>query len=337
MRRLSILLILGGMVFALAGPASAATIPFRTGYTGPYVMHLINFDQGTEYTGLEADGVTPVTLGQAYTPDQLQKNKHASLGANEDAWGVFRIDTIFSGMHNAPDGITQGSKQLYGHGDAGLEIVGIFYGRQDNTVIFESVTGPTGTVIQQTLFSAGDTFEMFVQPLGASEAPWFVPVTNEDPWSTGLGGPGARVDANEYPGIGYDGTGTDTIAAGAEQVLVGTTQSGFLLDDVFATFVPQNGTGSGTFDLFISWTGGTQLAQFDQDPFPNSFSSVTGVTADMRLAGTTRPNFAPSGDPWLVESSDPAMGAFVPEPVTMAGLVFGLGSLAGYVRRRRSK
>jgi hypothetical protein len=312
-----------GVVLALTVPASAMGIPFRVPYTGPFVMHLINLDMGTLYTGLLADGVTPVTDGVEYTPDQLQSIRHPTLEDGEDAWGVFRIDTIFNGSATGPNVVSQGSTQLYGHGDAGVEIVGIFYGRSDNTIEFDD----GGT--EQEIHSAGDTFEMFVQPVGTSE-----PVTT---WDLALQGPSARIDTNEYPGIGYDGTGTDTIAVGAEQVLVGTTQGGFLDDHVVSTFEPSGGTGTGSFDIFISWTGGTQLSQFNTNGFPNQFAPPPpgGETADLRLKGTISPIVLPLDDPWLVGTSDPAFGEFVPEPVTMAGLMLGVGSLVGYVRRRR--
>jgi hypothetical protein len=313
-----------GVVLALTVPASAMGIPFKVPYNGPFVMHLINLDMGTLYTGLEDDGVTPVTDGVEYTPGELESIRHSTLEDGEDAWGVFRIDTIYTGSNTGPNAISQGSVNLYSHADSAYEIVGIFYGRSDNTIEFDD----GGT--EQEIHSAGDTFEMFVQPKGWSEV-------GATTWDTALSGPSARIDTNEYPGIGYDGTGTDTIMLGAEQVLVGTTQAGFLDDEVVSVFEPSGGTGTGSFDIFLSWTGGTQLALFDTNGFPNEFAPPTpnGETADLRLKGTIVPLVLPLGDPWLVGTSDPAYGTMVPEPITMAGLMLGVGSVVGYVRRRR--
>jgi hypothetical protein len=65
--------------------------------------------------------------------------------------------------------------------------------------------------------------------------------------------------------------------------------------------------------------GPTQVDAYDSDP--NTFTFQQGIPVD-DLGGT------PGADTLL-------SGQLVPEPVTMAGLMLGVGSLLGYVRKRR--
>ncbi len=339
MRHLKLLTAVGVML-AVAASAGATGIPFKQPWQGPVVMHLTNYDDSVLYDwngGYLADNVTPIQLGVAYAPAQVKQYPGIATRPGESAWGVFRIDQILGAEVTGPNSITPVSPnvELYTDGDAGVELVGIFYGRQDVSVTFLT-PGPLG--IQQ-ITGTGDRYEVFAQPVGTYNG------------GGPIGGPGAsnRVAGvpNEYPTVGYVGDGTNTLLPGAQRVLTGVSQAGVETHEILANFTPDGGgSGNGTFNLYVSLGPvdpdgagplgsyvGTDNYIFDTDAFPNggATASVPGTTADFRLKGTTEPTLKE----WLVRSSDPLTGAMVPEPLTMLGVLAGIGGVAGYIRKRR--
>lgn len=318
-----------GLVLAVSGMAGAVGIPMRG--TGPIVSHLTNYDDGVVYdynNGFLADNITPIAAGQQYDPSLVKKAFSGyKLDPGESTWGIFKIDQALLGAITGPNTITPtGSNVLYTDGDAGIEVVGIFYGRFDVSVSFS--VDPYTQAMTQVIRSSGDNFEVFTQPTGT--------------YDDGNAGAMARVVSNEYAGVGYDGAGTNTLLPGAQLVLTGTTQSGLVSYDSMSTFTPSGpNTGSGTFSQFwsvgaVAGTAalGSDNAWWDTNVFPNggAMAFVDGTTADFRLQGTT----SPTNKQWLVSSSDPLTGAFVPEPLTMLGVFMAVGSLGGYIRKRRS-
>jgi len=324
------LLVMGGIVLALAGSVGAVGIPFSQPYHGPVYWHLSNWDEGRIYTGFLADGVTPVQAGQTYTPTQLQ-SFGPSGGMHEDSWGIFRVESIYTAAvdNSQTDTIVIGSTQLYDFGapTQTTEILGIFHGRLDDFITFVDMTplNPNDPLTQVTQ-SHGDRFDLYTQPKGSADAIGL--------WDNGILGPSARLAAGVYPGVGFDAAGNPL--PGSDLALTGHAQAGFQTDEVITVFTPtpSGNSGSGTFGLFISWDGGSQLNMWDTNVFPIGYS-LGGISADLRLQGTATPTGLPTGDPWLVHTSDPATTAFIPEPVTMAGLLLGFGCLGGYFRKRR--
>jgi hypothetical protein len=329
------LLLAAGAVLAITLSAGA-TIDLH-GYSGPLYMHISDFDSATTYSGFLANGTTPVTVGTSYTPSQLQTASTPSRAQpGESSWGIFQIDSISSASITGPNGITIGSTTLYDKGLASTgnyDIVGIFYGGADQTVVFS--TDPITHDLVQNITSSGYNFEIFTQPKGT----W-------DPTASPALGAGARIDLNEFPTIGYNGTGTNTLLPGADRVITGTSQPGMVASEFFSTFDPSQ--ISGTFDVYMSvgpvasgvpvgTMNGVPPFGFNDNIFPcgGFTAAVPGTTADFRLDGHTDPtNFA-----WTVHSSDPVTTAFevVPEPVTMVGAFLGLCSAGGYLRRRLAR
>ncbi|MDY7009770.1 MAG: PEP-CTERM sorting domain-containing protein [Planctomycetota bacterium] len=318
-----------GLILAVSATAGATGVPFNQAYNGPIYGHMANYDSSYLYdwnNGYLADNVTQIVLGTAYNPALVKTVPGTGKGlhANENSWGIFKIDNLYAGAITGADTITQASptNQLYNNGDNGLEIVGIFYGRQDLNVTFLT---PGALGIQQ-ITSNGGTTEIFTQPVNT--------------YDNGAAGSGGRVAAvnNEYATIGYVGDGTNTLLPGAELVIVASDQVGFFptlgANVAFnTTFTPNGaGSGSGQFDMFLSVTGGTESLLWDTDVFPTPTSLIAGVTADFRLKGSTTPTGV--GD-WLVSSSDPITGTYVPEPMTMLAVFTGIAGLAGYIRKRR--
>ena len=82
------------------------------------------------------------------------------------------------------------------------------------------------------------------------------------------------------------------------------------------------------------WGTGSKNWQLDTNTIPgwNATGTVQDKMTDLLVtfSGTD----AGSGL-WLLRTSDPLEGDLVPEPVTMAGLLLGVGCLGGYVRKRK--
>jgi hypothetical protein len=101
-----------------------------------------------------------------------------------------------------------------------------------------------------------------------------------------------------------------------------------LADDVFVQVI----SGSGTSFLEIAdadGIGGTVGLGWDT----NSIDLGLGVFADLKM--TWDLDSVTTGSPWDIADNDPVRGAYVPEPVTMAGMLLGIGCLSRYIRKRR--
>jgi len=327
----SMKLLLGvALLLALSGPvwATPTTIPFEQAYSGPTYWHISDWDDGSVYTGKLLDGVTAAPLDTPISASLLEKIPTAGPQGVGDAWGIVSVDTInaatLSGPNNMSIDIT---KLLFKQGDAGVEVYGVFYGRKDDTVTFRS--NGSQEIYSDPLGYVGERIDLYVQPLGTAAA-----------WSTGMGGPAAATTAGFYPGIGTDATGN--LLPGATLVLTGYVQPGFEnggLDGVSSTFKPNGNSGTGTFDFYITWDGGTDLNTFGSPTGPGVFPFDGGpgapYDADAYLSGTDRITTSPASNPWLVSTSDPAYMNAVPEPVTMMSMVLGIGYLGRYIRRRK--
>jgi hypothetical protein len=314
----------------VSSPASAVSIPFQVAYNGPVSFHLSDWDEGTLYTGKYSDGTPVTTFGVPISASLLQKISPAKAIGGEDAWGIVRVETIYNAALTGPNAMTIGSTLLYSKGDAGTELVGIFTGRKDDTVTFYS--NGKQDIYSDPLGWTTDRITLYIQPDGTADAAFAAG------WIGGMGGPNSRMVGGNYPGIGFDATNTAYLNSGV--VLTGTVTPGFEnggLDGAYADFRPSGNTGTGTFDMYITWDGGTELNRFHSVPgiFPFMGGPGAPYTADAFLAGTIKATSVPSADPWLVSTSDPAYMYAVPEPVTMASMLLGIGCLSRYIRKRR--
>ena len=320
-------------VLALLALSSATfALPLNTApMTQPFEAKLQNVDAGRIYTGFLADGVTAVTPGVTYTPDQLQWIAPQGSPDGESAWGLFRFTQIDqaapvgnNNLNNVP-----GGTQYYNEGVDDYEIIGIFYGRQDLSVMFFDTT-PLNPNDQLTQFisTANDTYKVYVQK-------------TDVPFETI--GPAGRIGVDGYAGLGPNGAGVEGVD-GAE-IIVAETVPGFFLDpanEIDVVFQPDGlGSGSGGGTAYLKITGGTwDDANILRDVFPFFYpplafgSNQLGLTADLRLQFNTQA-VAQGRNTWLVTSEDPLTGFAVPEPMTMLAVGMAVAGLGGYIRKRR--
>jgi len=323
-------LLMGGMVLALSVQAWGTTIPFSGSYNGPLYMHMQNFDDSVVYDyngGFLADGTTPITLNQAYDVSLVKTWAALNTMQGESAWGIFSVEYIADAVvdPNSANRINLLGSNLFVDGDQGIELVGIFSGGVDQQVVFtQSPFGTPGDT--QTIVGGGYDIKFYAQPK-----------TDVDNgilgYDYGAGGALARTALGNYPTIGFDAS--DNPLPNSTLVLELSSQPGIEAQEFLSTFIPDaSGSGNGSFNFYASVTGGTMQTIFDTNIFPcgSAVPSILGTTADVRFEGKSTP-----ADPnlWLVHSSDPITLANVPEPITMAGLLMGIGCLGRYIRRRR--
>ena len=175
---------------------------------------------------------------------------------------------------------------------------------------------------------------------------------------------GAAKGSVDRIGTGYDGIGPNSVDGTAVPWMHAWSSPGFLgsYNDV---------NGNGVWDLGEpTWVGVTEFeghfnpnalisapagyAEFYVDVDPavgqggawyapgDCYTGTGGETADLRFIITVTANNplnipAPpgGGSDWTVTTTDDVDGFMVPEPVTMAGLLLGIGCLGRYVRKRR--
>jgi len=334
------LLLMGGIVIGVAGLAYATPqyIPIRHAYNGPWLMHITDWGMGTVYdaTGTAISkiiGVPDETIQTGktyYTSDWTLPVLLPTAGgkAGETGWGLVQVDAIYPAewisipYNNI--GNPDVANPLFFAGDQGVEMVGMYANRTDVAVTFNADTS-------QTFEYKGDTLEFFLQPLGR--------------FDTGDAGSAGRIPGQDkYETVGYDAAGNQY--ADAVKVWTQELEPGYFgsKDETEGISLFYTDAGpSGSSDEFISFIlddgQGTDEINWALDAFhPWKFTDADNdgvndfLRSDIRVHVTT--TLTDQAD-WLVSSSDPVTGTVIPEPVTMAGLMLGIGSLLGYVRRRR--
>ena len=352
MRCLTLLLI-GGLVLAVSTPAWAIT--FTQFWDGPVVMHVHNVAMGATYTGMlnvgggtqaawngtnwynYGTGLYDLASSPLYTPAQAVSNAATGAKPGEGGWGLVQIDQIFAGLNAGGNNIVQLGTLLWQTGPAvvGKELVATYFNRTDLGVTFLDTT-----YLHQAFEYNNDTFQIWEQPSGTAGV--LLGAAGSGEAGGGPVGTGrltlAGVPIDKYVGIGYDSAGAQL--AGATLVLSGIGEVGYfgtLANTTgIADFTVLGGTGSGGADQFYSATGGTEQLFWDTNFFTPT--KVGGNPADLRIHVTDSPilvKLTPTYD-WLTSSSDPLTGdRTIPEPVTMAGLLLGIGCLGRYIRKRR--
>ncbi|MBN2212146.1 MAG: PEP-CTERM sorting domain-containing protein, partial [Sedimentisphaerales bacterium] len=343
----------GALILAGASLAQATSL-----HNGPLFLETLNYEVGTSYSGGEAgkfyllsetttyDTLEYGTVDKAYLESVGKYGGIISGGtltvtrddtvlkSGEDAFGLLRVNTIH-------DGTIGGLDSPYGDGDnttlignnisaAGIYwaenvtdgdyLRGILYGGQDQIV--QCVTpGDIGDPLdpfddiapQYRIWQAGAQFDIWL--IDASNVTYIDPSVagNPTPWDR----PAAE---DEFPGW-FDPTRDALVMSGdidyfrfwgnaADQTkFVGQT-------DVLLDF---SGNKEGLWDKqFINWY---QLPVSDEN------------TQDMWQSWEI-------GRPFIYEngwtgSEDSGKAYIVPEPVTMLGMFLAVGSLGGYIRKRR--
>lgn len=333
MRYLKLLLMLG-ILAAAAGPVVADTALITV------TMNMRNFDEGTLYgvpDGLYT-GEAALDLLPQFSPTGGFFN-----GVQSDTWGIFRVENIQD---------TDGN--YFYIGGPGHEITAIFWGETD-TYLNQTTSG-TG-VITQEIHGVGlkaaffyDTTPDWSTASVAGPAGWTVDAgVDGQPGVAGVDDDGDTIvdNASELGWVGSDDRPTYAGITDGDLLWTMGSTSGwsqeFPTEDFFATFysgaasyeshgnlhldfgtVPGWGTGS------QSWGGAT----LDTDSIPAWNATGTAMDKMTDLLLTFDGTEVGSGD-WLLRTSDPMEGAMIPEPVTMAGLMLGLGCLGRYIRNRR--
>ena len=300
------LLLMGGIVLALVAPASAITI----------TMNLRNFDDGTLYNvndGTYGSSQPDPTVLDALT--QISPTGGLINGVQSDTWGIIRVENIE----------TPGGGYLY-QGGENAEITAIFWGMQDTYL--EQVTS-TG-VVTQDIHGVGMQIAFFYDT-----TPDWVAANAVGPlgWSTALGLGG--LDRPEYAGI------TDGELIWTMRSTTGWSLD-FLMEEFFAQFNAAGATYASSGNMLLNigpvdgWGTGSQNWTLDTDTIlgyqtgDTVFSPTKTVDILIAFDGTDT-----NSGLWLLRTTDPIEGDMVPEPLTMAGLMLGIGSLVGYIRRRR--
>lgn len=332
--RLLLMLFVGGLVFAQAVPASAITL--AAGYNE---FDIITRDNGTVYAlgapagyqfqnkGDSIGNPNNVALGianmDAY-PLQLPPagGMPGTIGATEDSWGIAKNLNIIDDVGGT----------VWNHLTANTELGWVFYGAED---FYSEIVDNVGTTTNQ---SVGLIAELWEEPVPTGTP---IDLTQGSPWR----GP----NANDYTGV-----------TEGEMLLQLTSTAGFIhvpgdLGGALVEFetefntVAISSTGLAYFDV----TGGTLADFFDTDDYMTPASGINfanGLIPSQWCDAWIQFSATPSGDgpnptqnpvdpnapfDWLLDNTDPVRTYVVPEPVTMAGLMLGIGSLVGYVRRRR--
>ncbi|HUT59994.1 MAG TPA: PEP-CTERM sorting domain-containing protein [Phycisphaerae bacterium] len=312
------LLLMGGIVLALSGQVWGLTLLHP--YNGPMTMQLANWDEGTlylnlndgEYTGAYLHTLQTTDPGNLTTPWRILPIS----GDGSDTWGIVRINNIYS---------TEAVPQLLFDGLAGpTSLTGIFYGETDT--FMKQATDINGNTVQN-IHGTGMNLAIYEQPRVGS---LFNPVLNGP--STGSGG---TATPPMYAGV-TDGALVWTMASAPGN------NAAYPTDEFFSTFtfgdIYNSSQGKVLFDMAtIPFGGGfitgPQNWQLDTDTFATSINTTVDVTNT--FTASADPGQYPDIGSWLVRSSDPFNTNIVPEPVTMAGLLLGIGCLGRYIRRRR--
>jgi hypothetical protein len=356
-----------GMIAALGGMAGASPIAFPG---GPFVAQVTDYSVAATYNGTINDPGTGGTNLPVFTPsggyydlathinDLIiapwypagDLNLASETGFNNrftgENWGVFTIITISAGSvnpaKNGVDGPT--GSPAFVSGGANGDLVGIIYGGKDQLVqLLANSNGQLdATHGTQNAQAVGGTFAIYRQPSGSFDPNY---------------GPGGRLAADKYRGVGFDGVGNPL--PGAVLVAAGTETPGFYPilgsgtpDDPNTVHMSQfnlsGSTGSaevyfsidpnlGIDGTLLATQGFPTLAPLLHAPGKAGDGFAYPAAADLHLVIDDTPTTTGSlygGVPWSVISNDPLQGNTpVPEPMTLSLLV--LGSLA-VLRRRRN-
>jgi hypothetical protein len=289
------------VILAVAVPASA--IPLSNFAGGPIQIKFTNLDTGTLYN-VGAGNQGPF-VGEA-TLDGLAQTPPPNRFGIEDSWGIARVSEIDDSLGNV----------LWSRVSNNEELVGIFWGERD-------------TYFNQTLINGQTSQE--IHGVGQKIAFFSVPGNQV------INLPGTFTTANRTAEDVV--TGLNTLPGTSLLWTLNTVpgfNDAFPTDEFFTTFFPP-GNSFGGLNAFggmyaqvgtVNLFGGGSILGPDNSRFigtPSWRITFTGQLPD------------PTNTGFLVKSNDPINAQVVPEPMTMAGLLLGLGTLVGYARKRNGK
>lgn len=319
------LAVIVGFLAALVVPASALTLPSYFG--GVNYLKSRNEDSGSLYFISDpALFAASGGFGHAYTQAEIAAansgiTKIQSVGGigNEDSWGIVRMYHIETGLLDPSktqvnaNGVVSFDDSL---GTDSTQIVGMFYGGVDASVTW---FGPNTVQIQ----TVGTNFELWAVEganlLASATAAGVAPVNGVT-----LVGFNA---ANRTVPSEYAGWLDATSKAGGVQLLSGVTTEQLFLGTINVSGVA--GSSNTYFDINAAGPGIWDLAWGAN---PGLLSFQNSVPSDMWFNWT----ISNSQRGWASQSQDNGgVANVIPEPVTMLGLLLGVGGVGGYIRRRR--
>ena len=320
------LCVLAGLILAVSGTAGAIGLP-----ADRFAWHMTNWDSGSLYTNPDGNihdlGNTVVApgawnLGQDRLWDPVNDTDESEL---EDSWGVAQINRIQYGKGVGQTIVPDDSKpDFYNSATSTRDLVMMFWGIQDDIAYSES--------FGQRTWSFGFEFRIWEQDEG-----YYLPDNGSD----------GRLGLDSYIGLG-------AAAANPFVWLEGRGVIDFMPQDPNADFTSlfiPGGTTPGHANVYsevadLGNSGGAMAGVILDPPFfgpttnlGNYCDLVTNVET-WAWNATNDPNFTSNSTPglednWTAYTSDITVGYAIPEPVTVLGVLMGIGGLGTYIRRRR--
>ncbi|MEO6785429.1 MAG: PEP-CTERM sorting domain-containing protein, partial [Chthoniobacteraceae bacterium] len=292
-------------------------------FSGPMRINLANFDMGTLYApmdlgsaqGYGANGTGPQSIdggiatlaaaaaspatGAYNQPTVINGVAQPASASKEDSWGIAQINTITDLAGNV----------VWSEGAKNAQLTIMFYGEKDFYVNqlangFQEING------------VGLHVDLYYK----NKASVGYTAYNPTPGSLGRSGP------SDYATVTDGNLILSTVSTGGFLHNDGTL--GGLATEFSSNF---NATSGGSGQAYLSVTGGSMAAAFDQNYYTSPF--VAGRTADLFAQFTTTLNDV--GNDWLVRSNDPVGGAFVPVPEPSTYGLAGAALLSGMIALRR--
>lgn len=349
MRILKLVVVL--VALSLCIPAHALTIPNVP--NGPLWLEVRDWDNGALYAAYISDGgggsviesgvaipqntftvVNPATFQFNVANKVIGRWKLApSTPYNEDAYGIFQILTMSSGVPVLDDAfgtntgvpfskmdMDKGGQDYYVDRSGvsptvytDTQLLGVFSGLKDGPVTLNA----DGT---WSLTASGLDFELWAIPL--SDMGSYLPNALPDVDALPTGSGGDRQSQTRY--ANWIDSFQDGVGATGVQLLGGTSTAFSFAGINLGTF-----QGSNTMYLDVDENVGVWGERMNVEWWDN----VPGIpVSDIRMTWQTdNTNYMN----WAVSSTDEAGLWVVPEPMTLLAVFLGSGSLAGYVRKRR--
>lgn len=320
------------LVAALSEAAWAVTPP---PYWSPVnQLKSRNQDNGTTYAVTDPVAFAAAGgFGTTFDPDNLagtgiSRTKPTGAVAQpgnpnelEDSWGIIHVYFIKAGTLTGNQTQVNGipAAPTWDNSD-GLEdtwLVGIFYGGNDTGITFTNPLNATAL----TISTEGLHFELWaVDRAALSASATLNGVGPIDPENLVDFDAANRSAANRYDGW-VDGVGIKLLTGvSTEQTFSGTISADGLTFD---------GQTDAYFDIDATDPTGLWNAAWGSDP--QLLSLVNSVLSDAYFSWDVQN----SSRDWDVASTDlGGVANVIPEPLTMIGLVLGIGSVGGYLRRR---
>ena len=344
------LLVLGGIVLALSSSAWAVSVPSID--TGVLYIPCRNQDKGTSYYINNVAQLTkydPITnpngrIDYTFDPRQplptgitrVQADgalNNTPTGAPEDGWGLVLMREISPGILNPGDSSVDrvpGSTAFYSVLDGAnpVWLVGMFYGVQDTSLTITAQTGiiPTALGFSSSFTALSDNLNIELYAVDKAF------ILTDD-----IGNPSNALDPTNlqrYVKAFREGDAEYTnwldidepkLAGHFAKLLTGVSSY-----HKFTGTLNPNFHFTGSTDVWLNTVPGGGGA-WDQVWDGNLFTDPAGNKADIYI------NFLIQNGSrdWDASSHDFGGVLAVPEPVTMAGMLLGIGCLGRYLRKRR--